>query len=188
MLYGSLGLIPLFLLWVYVTWLIVLFGLQVTYTLQAMKGRKFEVDDALNRRQWLSDPRWLICMMALIGESFAKGVPVSSGELSRRLAIWAPAVAALGQLLETEGLVHRVEATRWHDGGYSLAVPPQQIPIAGLLDLGRAFTDGAPRRDGHPTGALFAVLDKAQRDASGDATLAAVLEEQAKAELRTHPG
>ena len=38
-LYGSLGLIPLFLFWMYLTWLIVLFGLELTYTLQAMRGR-----------------------------------------------------------------------------------------------------------------------------------------------------
>src|SRR5262249_6220086 len=33
-LYGSIALIPLFLLWVYVTWCIVLFGLNVAYYLQ----------------------------------------------------------------------------------------------------------------------------------------------------------
>ena len=35
-LYGVLGLLPLFLFWVYITWWIVLFGLELTYTLQAM--------------------------------------------------------------------------------------------------------------------------------------------------------
>ena len=38
--YGSLGLIPLFLFWIYVTWLIVLFGLILTYTLQTLGGRR----------------------------------------------------------------------------------------------------------------------------------------------------
>ena len=37
--YGSIGLIPLFLFWIYVTWLIVLFGLILTYTLQVLGGR-----------------------------------------------------------------------------------------------------------------------------------------------------
>jgi membrane protein len=41
-LYGSLGLIPLFLLWLYVTWLIVLMGLELTYMLQASPGNAFE--------------------------------------------------------------------------------------------------------------------------------------------------
>ncbi len=35
--YGILGLIPLGVLWIYVTWLIVLFGLQLTFTTQHLK-------------------------------------------------------------------------------------------------------------------------------------------------------
>ena len=38
-LYGSLALIPLFLLWVYFSWLIVLFGVQLAYQLQHGRGR-----------------------------------------------------------------------------------------------------------------------------------------------------
>jgi membrane protein len=41
-LYGAIGLVPLFLFWLYLGWLIILFGLQIAFTLQAMKGRVFE--------------------------------------------------------------------------------------------------------------------------------------------------
>ena len=41
-LYGAIGLVPLFLFWLYLGWLIILFGLELAYTLQAMKGRVFE--------------------------------------------------------------------------------------------------------------------------------------------------
>jgi len=44
-LYGAIGLIPLFLFWLYLNWLIVLFGLEVAFTLQGMKGRVFERKD-----------------------------------------------------------------------------------------------------------------------------------------------
>jgi membrane protein len=33
-LYGSLAFVPIFLIWVYVSWLIVLFGVELNYTLQ----------------------------------------------------------------------------------------------------------------------------------------------------------
>lgn len=41
-LYGSLGLVPLFMFWVYLMWLAVLFGLEVSATLQALRGREWE--------------------------------------------------------------------------------------------------------------------------------------------------
>ncbi len=64
-LYGALGLIPLFLFWLYLTWLIVLFGMELAYTLQAMKGRDF---DRLEKRADVSvaNPQWLVPMMTAI--------------------------------------------------------------------------------------------------------------------------
>ncbi len=64
-LYGAIGLIPLFLFWLYLNWLIVLFGLEIAFTLQAMKGRAFERRDprgALGS----ADPQWLLPVMAAI--------------------------------------------------------------------------------------------------------------------------
>ena len=41
-LYGSLGLIPLFMFWVYLMWLVILFGLEVSATLQMLHGRTLD--------------------------------------------------------------------------------------------------------------------------------------------------
>ena len=41
-LYGSLGLVPLFMFWVYLMWLAVLFGLEVAATLQMLHGRSLD--------------------------------------------------------------------------------------------------------------------------------------------------
>ena len=174
-LYGSLGLILLFLLWVYLTWLIVLFGLQVSYTLQALKGRKFQIDEAVHRRHQIGDPHWLVAMMALIGRSFFAGEPVSVEKISRRLLISGWSVARIGELLEQKGLLHRVEATRRHESGYSLAVPPDQIPVSRLLELGRTMSEGQTRSEDLPAKAMLDQLYKAQHDAAGDASLASVI-------------
>ena len=58
-LYGAIGLVPLFLFWLYLGWLIILFGLEIAFTLQAMKGRVFEHKE---RRGALAtaDPQWLL--------------------------------------------------------------------------------------------------------------------------------
>ncbi len=175
-LYGSLGLIPLFLLWLYVTWLIVLFGLQLTYTLQALRGRQFQLEEALKRQEHAADPRWLISMVTLIGKAFAKGQPIDTDELSRTLLISPRTVADMGELLENEGLVHRVEATKQHEGGYSLAVSPRQLRITKLLELGQAMSNGEAKRKHIPGGTMLNTLHEAQYAAAGEATLEEMLE------------
>jgi membrane protein len=168
-LYGSLGLIPVFLLWLYMTWLVVLFGLQISYTLQAMKGRKFAIAEAAaSHRVLLGDPRWLVGMMALIGKSFTNGLPVSAAEISQQLLIPASSVVELGELLERHRLVHRVEPARKHDGGYSLAMPPDRIRLAALLELSHEQMNGGKSNAANQ---LLDHLHAAQRDAAGDRTL-----------------
>ena len=74
-LYGAIGLIPLFLFWLYLGWLIVLFGLEIAFTLQGMKGRVFERKDP--RGALVSaDPQWLLPVVAAIARGFAGGQPV----------------------------------------------------------------------------------------------------------------
>ncbi len=171
--YGSLGMVPLFLFWLYLTWLIVLFGLQLTYTLQAMHGRKFEIEELQRRqRHVLGDPRWILGMMSVIGRAFVAGRPVTADDVSQQLLIDPRAVSDIGEALEDAGLLHRVEGSGRHEGGYALALPPDQIRIDGLLDLGRSLAEAQRGSDTEPTAALLEQLDAAQREAAGNQSLA----------------
>jgi membrane protein len=49
--YGVLGLIPLGVLWIYITWLIVLFGLQLTFTTQHLKSLDAAEIDAAKKTE-----------------------------------------------------------------------------------------------------------------------------------------
>lgn len=174
--YGSLGMIPLFLFWLYLTWLIVLFGLQLTYTLQAMHGRKFEIEELQQRqRHVLGDPRWVIGMMSVVGRAFARGHPITQEQISRELLIDTLTVSNIGEALEEAGLLHRLDASGHHHGGFSLAISPDQIRIADLLNLGRTLAKTQMGPETAPTQALLERLDAAQRDAAGDGSLADVL-------------
>ena len=51
-LYGAIGLIPLFLFWLYLNWLIVLFGLEIAFTLQAMKRARLRARRPARARFW----------------------------------------------------------------------------------------------------------------------------------------
>ena len=172
-LYGALGLIPLFLFWLYLTWLIVLFGMELAFTLQAMKGRDFE---ALEHRGELnvSDPQWLVPMMAAIARGFAKGQPLSRQALAEELHLRLEAVAELAQKLQEAGLVHQVQARGTPDVALTLAQPPESIPLARLVDLGARLSTGPDTRKG-PGWRFLAAMQDAARTAAGERTLATLI-------------
>lgn len=180
--YGSLGLVPLFLFWVYVTWLVVLFGLELSHTLQAMRSGNFKYVSHSAGRELFYDPRWLIPMLGLIGKRFSEGKATSADRLAAELALPARVVTALAESLEKTGLVRRTQAEDDEDAGYTLARPPERIKLAEVVDLSRTLASDAmadqPSRADRQTIPGWPLLDKltdAQRAAAGEATLATIL-------------
>ncbi len=170
--YGSLGLLPLFLFWVYLTWLIVLFGLELTHVLQTMPGRLLHQQKRTDERDLIADSRYLLPMMTALGESFHRGKTLSSDDLARQLQLSSTVAANFCQRLEREGMIHQLSG-----GGYTLARPADQIAVADLLKLSRSLShlDHHGSTD-NPGWALLAELNAAETQASADRTLAQVLE------------
>jgi len=177
-LYGTLGLIPLFLFWVYVTWLIVLFGLELTYALQTMRSRTGKFERKPEAGELLLDPRWLVPMMATLAEAFDRGETVTSVELSNRLSLSQPAVTTLTQKLQGAGLVHQLPDSSEEVTRYTLARPPARITVASLLDLGQSIGMNAQATRQAPAHELVERLGKAQHDAAAALTLDDVVSAQ----------
>lgn len=169
--YGALGLIPLFLFWLYLNWVIVLFGLELAFTLQGMKGRLFEPLVAARGALSASDPQWLFPVMAAIARAFTAGRPISRQALAEELELRLEAVAELVERLEAEGLVHHVTRRGSADVCLSLALPPDRIPLARLVDLASSLTLGDQPRRG-PGWEALASLHATARTAAGGRTLA----------------
>jgi membrane protein len=173
-LYGAIGLVPLFLFWLYLNWLIVLFGMELAFTLQAMKGRTFET---VEKRGALpaSDPQWLLPLMTAIGRGFASGQPLGRQALAEELRLRLGSVADLAARLEAEGLVHQVARRGSDDVGLTLALPPEKIRLVRIVDLAWRLTLGEGTGGGPGWRALFALRDGA-RAAVGERTLASLLD------------
>ena len=172
-LYGAIGLIPLFLFWLYLGWLIVLFGLEIAFTLQAMKGSVFERKDPRGALE-SADPQWLLPVVAAIARGFAGGQPVGRQALAEDLDLRLESVAELVARLESEGLVHQVSRRGTEDVGLTLALPPDRIPLARIAELASRLTLGTRPREGAGWGALAAIHEQA-RVAAGDRTVADLL-------------
>ena len=148
-LYGALALLPLFLLWLWVTWLIALFGLELTYALQAMHGRRFKHLRYKQMQEMVIDPTWLIPLATHIHSAFERGETVDVDQLSRRLNLPIRTVRKLLDALQEARLVHRI------DGGadeeqitYALARPASNITVADLLNVAETMLP-EPERTQH---------------------------------------
>jgi membrane protein len=170
-LYGAIGLVPLFLFWLYFGWLIILFGLEVAFTLQAMKGRVFESDRP--GAFATADPQWLLPVMVAIARRARGGQPVSRELLAEDADLRLDAVGELVSCLEAEGLVHHV-SRHGSEVGLTLALAPERIPIARLLELASRATLGKHPRTGPGWDALAAIL-RDVRGVTGEKMLSDVL-------------
>ena len=172
-LYGAIGLIPLFLFWLYLNWLIILFGLEIAFTLQAMRGRAFESPDTRGALV-AADPQWLLPLVAAIARASRDGQPASRQGLAEELKLRLEAVVELLCRLEDEGLVVQVSRAGSEDVGLMLMLPPERIPLSRIVSLAARFTLGDKPREGPGWGAL-AWLHETAREAAGQRTVADVL-------------
>jgi len=155
-LYGSLGLIPLFLFWVYLIWMVILFGAEVTSLLQAIGSRRWD-----RGRVHALDAEETMAAMQAIARGFERGQALGIGELAAATGLDGADAAVLLARLEGAGYVRRDD-----DGAASLARPAERIAVTGLLELAWQASDrfGPPDR-----------LTKRMRDATRAATAGVTL-------------
>ncbi len=131
--YGNLGLIPLFMLWVYLTWTFLLIGLEVAFIhqhfplLKRRYGRRSDASDL-----YLADPRWVLPLSALLVTQFRKGSGVTLDGASEELALPLDTTARLLNLLSESKLVHEVGD---NPPMYVLAKAPENVTISELLSV-----------------------------------------------------
>ena len=134
--YGSLSVIPFFLIWLWATWLIALIGLEVTYTHQ-----NFHI--LMAQLRWAEPPRGKVRIqlaLRLFGEvagAFERGAaPPPALDLAERLAVPGEVIEDLLADLERADLVRQVaNETEGYVPGRALAVLP-------VYELVRAVHDG----------------------------------------------
>jgi membrane protein len=136
-LYGSLGLVPLFMLWVYLMWLVVLFGLQTAAILQGLAGggRRLATASAPD----CFEPSQAIPCYRTVCDGFRNGRGATIDSIVRSCGL-APATArGLLALFERNGLVHRIEGG---GGRFAPSKPPAEVTLVEVLRAGFAFADG----------------------------------------------
>ena len=181
-LYGALALLPMFLIWVYVTWIVVLFGLHVTHALQAYGAAKRQglthsvlvalgllVEQHGTRRQASHvDPASFVLVMTAVAERFAAGRPSDHAHVAEATGLDEASASQMLDQLAGAGLLHRL-AEGGDGSSYSLARPPGSIQLAEIL----AMASNLAERVKSPGGVrLLETLARARQQAVEGRTLA----------------
>ncbi len=133
--YGVLGLIPLTMLWIYISWLVVLFGVQLAYTTQNLEQldaiQKISVDN--NEKFSMAGAETIIAVMGHISSEFDRGkCPVTGENIAIKFSLPYKLVFHILDRLVTAGLlVHTLDPK----DGYSLARSSDKITFSEIKKL-----------------------------------------------------
>lgn len=138
---GSLGFVPLFMFWVYLMWLVVLFGLEVAATLQMLGGRHLDELESEVEPTGMVDPASVVLVMEVVVDRFHQGKPTSARGVAELTEIAEPTVSRMFDQLVERGLLHRLE----HDENLvGLARPPEKILASELVGVGLELVQSSP--------------------------------------------
>jgi membrane protein len=161
-LYGALGLVPLSVLWIHISWLIVLFGLQLTFTTQHLKTLDAAEIAATqeSEKYFLANDFTIINVMVEVCRSFRAGSgPVTTETICSKLNLPAEFGEKVLDLLVAENLLARTSEPKM---GFLPAREPEDIKLS---EVSAAVANAGFGRQGEELpGALKQVLQSQQNN------------------------
>ncbi|NOG53377.1 MAG: YihY/virulence factor BrkB family protein [Planctomycetes bacterium] len=185
-LYGSLGLLPVFMLWVYFMWLIVLFGLEISSTLQAVGGT---LSASIRDREPLPlvlDPLIVIPIMETAASRFEVGKTVTPEMIAEQVRINMRASRGILRALTEKGMLFEMDAEAESEQ-YTLGRPPNRIRLTDLVAVGQSLAS-MQTRDSKAWMCVEGLKGRIRADLT-DAVLSDLIESEAAAPgPDPHPG
>jgi len=174
-LYGVLGLIPLGILWIYITWLIVLFGLQLTFTTQHLKTLDAAEIAAAQKSQdyFVADDLTAINIVREIADAFEKSqAPISPELICSKLGIPGEFGEKMLNLLVNKQLIAKASEPRV---GFLPAKDPTNIKLSDIAEAVAAAGFAQPAAE-QPN--MLQQIAQSRRSALAQYTLKQILNDE----------
>ncbi len=167
-LYGAIGLLPLFLVWLNLSWMIFLFGAELAHTAVNLA----DIQATEQAKDVVLGPSDLLAAAITVARPYHAGEgPVRLGQIVNRLCLPTGSVQWLLDRLASANVVCPVEGPA--ESGYTLARPAERISVLEVLGVDNWDRASSPRRryDSEITRVVTRARDRA-RSALGAFTLA----------------
>jgi membrane protein len=162
-LYGSLGLVPVFMFWLWVVWMAALLGLEIGALAQTIRLRGLDAGMSSNDGA-APDPAVAVAVMDAAVIAWRAGAHVDRQAIAQRLSIDDRLAGEMLESLARGGFLDRTEGD-----AYLPSRPPETIPVADVL---RWTQRGCAGEDAVERSAPARAIRGAQEDAARHQTLA----------------
>lgn len=164
--YGSLGTIPVFLLWIYLSWIIILFGAEVAFAAQHVNTYRREIEQM--RLSAADRDRLALVVAVEVVRPFIAGAPPPSGEtVALRLNSPVRVVNEILFELSSQGILRTVTLTDQKDAGYLPAKDPTLTTAKDVVHAVRSYGDPGVLPSGERSDSIYRLLDQAEAEAMG---------------------
>lgn len=172
--YGALALIPITVMWIYISWLIVLFGLHITYTTQHLKTIEEAEREAETKSEqyFIANEFTAINIIKEIASAFEqdKG-PVEIAAISSRLDLPGEFAEKFLNHLVDKGLLARTSDPK---AGFLPARAPANIRLS---EIAEAVADAGLAQTSHSPAGKIEQINQAQKELLAKFTLSELLEQ-----------
>jgi membrane protein len=182
--YGSFAQLPLFLVWLYISWVLVLLGAEISFAAQRLHAFvRRGLSEGLSP---LSRQKTALLALAHLAKRFQAGLaPQTLSETARGLRLPEDVLEGVLGILAETGMA--VEIGDEDARGYSLAVSPELIRVAdvvnAVMECGNGDECGVLLADDGRVDALFLAFGQAVRESRANVTLAEFVRSEAEALL-----
>ena len=154
--------------WVYLMWLAVLFGLEVSATLQLLHGRRLQEVEQSSATHLLVEPAAVVRVMQAVAAAFQSGRRLTNKQISEETRLPSKISKLIVDQLISVGFVHPLESDKL---SICLAKPPDQISLERLMGIGFQLADQGADSGGS---GVFEKLRQVQKNAVANRTLATI--------------